>query len=403
MKKWTMMIVAAVCAISASNVPLSKQASLVEVYSSSEVTVKATGLGRNEKAAVGDLQKAAVWFVLYNGTDPLLKTVEAKARFDEQKDLFFDIMNISNYVTWESDKAISSMKTKLPTGKRGFKMVKTVRINRSALQTALEGMGILTSKDDLAEQIGLPFLMVIPETKKGETPLDVFESNNLATHSAGIIESFLTARKYDVVVPRAQEQLNDLASVQSELKGAAPDVSYQLALSLGADIYITFSGTVENSKAMVVVKAYETTTARLLGTETGYSAARPGVPAQALLEEAINGAIQNVLSRITSYWEDDVARGSQYKIIFKIMDEFTSDEIEEIQFAVSDAMDEMFSTYKENVIADRSMDYLAWATKDEYKRASAIYRDLKESLSSIANVKRITLNRKFLVFGIYQF
>lgn len=381
-----------------SNVPMSKQATLVEVYSSSEISLNATGFGRNEKLALTDLQRAAVWFALYNGTDPLLNDDQAKARFEQYQEDFF--ANVSEFITFEAQKVISSSKATLPDKRKGFKVIKNVRVNTSAIRARLESLGVLTSKDVLASQIGLPFIMVIPETPKGQTPLDVFNSNALARQSAGVIESFLTARKYDVVVPRAQEQLNDLASVQSELKGNEQDISYQLSLALGADIYITFSGTVKDSKANVVVKAYETTTARLLGTETGYSEKRPGASQEALVEEAINGAISNVLSRITAYWQDDVKRGSQYKLIFNVTGNFSADEIEEIQFAVSDAVDEMFSSSKENIIADKTMDYLVWAKNSEYSRSSNIYRDLQKNLASVAKVTRITLNRKLIVVGL---
>lgn len=383
-----------------SNLPMSKQATLVEVYSSSEISLNATGFGRNEKTALTDLQKAAVWFALYNGTDPLLNDEQAKARFEQYAESFFDLANVSKFITFEAQKVISSSKATLPDKRSGFKVIKNIRVNVAAIRADLESLGVLTSKDVLASQIGLPFIMVIPETPKGQTPLDVFNSNPLARQSAGVIESFLTARKYDVVVPRAQEQLNDLASVQAELKGSEQDISYQLSLALGADIYITFSGTVKDNKANVVVKAYETTTARLLGTETGYSQTRPGASQEALVEEAINGAIANVLSRVTAYWQDDVKRGSQYKLIFNITGNFNAAQIEEIQFEVSDLIDEMFSSSKENVIADKTMDYLVWAKNSEYSRSSNIYRDLQKKLASVAKATRITLNRKLIVIGL---
>jgi hypothetical protein len=385
-----------------TNVPTSKQATLVETYSSAEVTIKASGLGKKEKQAVGDLQKAAVYFVMFNGTDPLLNSDGAKLAFESKKETFFDIANITQYITWEADKVISSNKTRLPNGKNGFKITKMVRVNRKAVQDWLVLNKVVKSNSELSAEIGLPFIMVIPDTKKGETPLQVFDSNPLAKHSAATIESFLTARKYDVVVPRAQEQLVDLATVQGELKGAEEDVSYQLALSLGADIYIVYSGSVKDSKASVVVKAFETTTARLLGTETGYSEKRPGAAAEALVEEAINSTINQVLSRLKSYWADDAKKGSQYKVIFKVMDEFDEDELEDLQFAISDHIDAIFSLSKENVIADKTMDYLVWAKKSEFKKASNIYRSFKSEMADMSKVKRITLNRKFIVMGLYK-
>lgn len=383
----------------ASNLPISKQATLVEVYSSSEISLNVTGLGKNEKSAFSDLQKAAVWFTLYNGTDPLLNNNQAKARFEQYKEEFFDLGNVSKFITFEAQKVILSTKTTLPDKKKGFKVIKNIRVNVSAIRSELENLGVLVNKDILTAQIGLPFIMVIPETPKGQTPLQVFDSNPLARQAAGVIESFLTARKYDVVVPRAAEQLNDLASIQTELKGSE-DISYQLSLALGADVYISFSGNVQQNKATVIVKAYETTTARLLGTETGYSAARPNVAQEALVEEAINGAIQNVLARITAYWQDDIKRGSQYKLIFNVTANFSPKQIQDLQFEVSDLIEGMFSSSKENIIADRTMDYLVWAKNSEYSKASNIFRDIRSRLADKADVVRITLNRKLIVLGL---
>ncbi len=397
------LLVFAGCALAGkkTNLPMSKEASLVEAYSSSELTIKATGIGRNEKAAIADIYRSAVHFVLYGGTDPLLSTAEAQLKFSRIEEDFFAPSNLTKYISWESDKFTTSMKIRMANKKKGRKMTKMVRVNTKVLTDDLVARNIIIAKDVIAEEIGLPFIMVIPDVPTGQTPLQVFDANNLAKHSAAVIESYLTAKKYDVVVPRASEQLNDLSKIQSELKGAEEDVSYQLALSLGADVYIVYSGEVKNSKASVVVKAYETTTARLLGTETGYSKKRPGTSKEALVEEAINGAITNVLKRVNSYWMDDMKKGLQYKLIFKIMGDFDEDQTEEIQEEISDLIDDDFDRSKENIIADKTMDYLVWAKKDDFKKASKIYRFFKSELDDV-KVRKININRKMLILGIYE-
>jgi hypothetical protein len=383
-----------------SNLPLSKQASLVENYSSSEVTVQATGMGRRDRHALVDLRKAAVHFVLYGGTDPLLGTPEAKEKFENIEESFFEDTNVASYITWESDRVVSSADTRLPDGGRGVSITKHVRVNRERITEFLVSQDIIMSRKELAEEIGLPMIMVLPEVPEGQTPIEVFDSNPLARQAAGAIESHLTAKQYDVVVPRAQEQISDLTAIQSSLEGGEEDLSYQLALSIGADVYIVFSGKVENDKATVVIRAYETTTARLLGTETGYSERRPGASRQALTEEAVNGAISNVLNRVNNYWRDDMERGLQYKIIFRFSEDIDPYEREDIQFEIMDLMSSNFTRYNENVVTDHTMDYLAWAPKETYERASDIYRDFRGALRDYARVNRITLNRKLIVIGI---
>jgi len=382
----------------ASNLPMSKQATLVEVFSVSEISVNATGIGRNQRKAFGDLERSAVWFALYGGTDPILANDQARTNFEARQEAFF--ADVSRFISWRAQRANEALKTRLPSGRNGFRVVKNVRVNVALLRSELERMGVLVARADLVMQVGLPMIMVIPETPSGQTPLQVFETNPVARHSAAVIESFLTARRYDVIVPRASEQLNDLASVQAQLRGNEQDISYQLSLALGADIYITFSGQVDNNQARVSISAHETTTARLLGSETGFSARRPGASPEALVEEAINGAIQNVLARVTEFWIEDTRRGIQYKLIFNVTGNFTQRQIQDLQFEVSDIIQSMFATSREIIIADKTMDYLVWAKNPEHSRAMNIFRDIRERLAGRADVQRISINRKLIILGL---
>lgn len=383
----------------AANLPTSREASFMESYSSSEVMIKATGIGEGAEESNDDLLRSAVYFVLNGGTDPLLANSEAKNKFKVLEDKFFEMDNIRKYITWEAQK-ISGQKKIKRDGEKFLKRTKTVRVNKKALTEYLSSNGVIMSQDALAEAVGLPFIMVIPEVSKGKTPMQVLDANPLAKHAAATIESDLTAKQYDVVVPRASEQLNDVAQLSAEIKGAEEDVAYQVALSLGSDVYIVYAGRVEGGKASVSVKAYETTTARLLGTETGYSKTRPGTPMEPLVEEAIGDAINKVLQRVTNYWNRDVKVGMQYKMIFKMVGEFDEDETEEIQEQISDLFDDAFDRSKENVITDKTMDYLVWAKKDDFKKASKIYRYFKKKMKKTAKIRKININKKLIIMSV---
>jgi hypothetical protein len=400
-----------------SNMPLSNQASFVESYSPSEVTIKATGMGgksgffRNDmdKNAILDLRKAAVNFVLFLGTDPMLKTPEEKTKFESIQETFFANDNVNKYISWEADKVISSIKTTLPSKKDGVKITKMVRVNTKLLSDDMAAQGIMMSQSDLAGAIGNPFIMVIPDAPKGQSPLDVMDKNPLAKHTAAVIESYLTARKYDVQVPQAGDQLNEQIKMQAGVKGVEEDISYQLAMAIGCDVYIVYAGQVSPSgmgkKASLSCKAYETTTARLLGTETGYSQVRNSAD-EVLIEEAMNDAISKVLERLRSYWQDDLKKGLQYKLIFKLTGQFDEDQKTEIQDAVSDQIEEMCGkNFKENVITDKTLDYLIWAKKDEYGQASKIERKLRKELpAKVKGVKvnKININRKLIILEIKE-
>jgi hypothetical protein len=289
------------------------------------------------------------------------------------------------------------LKSRLPNGKEGMKITKAVRVNKKLLTDDLVSKGIIKSREELADAIGMPTIMVIPETPKGQTPLEVFDKNPLAKHAAAVIESYLTARKYDVLVPKAMDQINEMTKLQGEVKGVEEDPGYQLALALGSDVYIVFAGMVYSSnKVTLQLKAYETTTGRLLGTETGYSASRPG-PAEPLVEEAVNSAIDKVLQRLINYWQDDVKKGIQYKLVFKSI----SGSIDEaIKDKISDVMDEAFALSKENVVSDKTLDYNVWAKKGDYNKSSKIYRHFRDALKSTAKLTQININKKLIIIGI---
>ena len=220
----------------------------------------------------------------------------------------------------------------------------------------------------------------------------------------------MTARRYDVLAPDQASGVNDLVSASQSLKDVSEDASYMLALSVGADVYITYNITTESrkvgsttvKKAAVGVRAYETTTARLLGTETGYSVERPSMDA-VVIEEGINDAIEKVLARINAYWKEDLNRGVQYKVIISIATDYDLDDAENTLFSLTDALAKMSKSTKEVLLTDYTLDYLIWVDPAIYQKSSDIYRDIKKTMDRIlpdGKLQRVTMNRKLVVLKI---
>ena len=407
-----------------AQIPVSKEATLIEAVSSSEWLIEATGKymspeKREKKAkkdvdkngvtkATDDAKKAVVYFVLFGGTDPLISSSQERQKLDEYESFYFDMSNISRYISWEE--SALQKKVKLNGGK-GLKIVKRFKINKSILMKDLENHNILEAREDLADVFGNPFIMVLPEVEKGENPIEMLQSNQRLKHAASVIESFLTARQYDVVVPAAMENMDNLNAAQMSLGDQEEDFAYQLALSIGSDIYITYSGDLESAgygtdKYSMAVRAYETTTARLLGTETGYSQARKG-EIMVSIEEAMNGAIDNVLSRLINYWESDLKNGVQYKLVVSISTDFDEDEAESISFAFMDAVEEISNKSKENIATSQTLDYLLWCDPGKYDKSSKVYRYLKKKFGNFvedegvtAKLRKINVNRKMILLKV---
>ena len=403
-----------------SQSPTAKQAFLVETVSSSEVLIEATGIyngvGKRDRhkkkdtkknglgRALEDAKRTAIYFLLFSGTDPLLKDQEDQNNFQTHASYFYNIKNISNYVTYEDSKLIKKINI---NGGKGLKIVKRYKINKEILRNDLEIKNVIKAKSDLISQLGNPVILVLPSVKKGESPINILLKNSTYRHAASVIESYLTSRQYDVVVPEQMEALETLNTAQLELGDREDDYSYQLALSVGSDIYIEFSGVEEKAgygtnKYAANVRAYETTTSRLLGTETGYSQARKG-ELMLCVEEAMNDAVDKVLARITSYWNEDLSQGVQYKLVLNMASDFDEEQIEEIQFVLIDVIENMTNKSKENILTSQTMDYNIWCDPREYNKSSKVYRNLKESFKNEdieGTISKININRKMILLKV---
>jgi len=417
MKRFQAIVLAAICIITftersaaQSNMPVSKEAVFIETYSPTEVTIKAKGIApkgffTSDIAAVegaeNDARKSAVLFVLQGMTDALLTTEQEKNAFAAIQEGFFNLDNINTYITYMGNDLISRVNTK-----DGLKIEKLIRVNKEKLAADLVVKGILKGREALAESIGNPSIMVIPDFKKGESPIQLLQTNPLLKKGAEIIESYLTARKYDVLVPEQQANLEDLNKGQQQLGGREEDYAYQLALSVGSDVYITYNVSIEpvsmGRKAVVGCRAFETTTARLLGTETGYSPSRPSAPDAALVEEGMKDAIDRVLARIASYWKDDMTRGVQYKLVVSIGSGFSEDKTEEIQFAFQDAVQVVAKKSKENIVTKQTLDYLIWCDVNKFDKTSKVYREVKKVFdkANLGTLRQVNINRKMILLKI---
>lgn len=421
----TIAIVMAVNIIAmSSNLPISRQGTLVESVSPSELLIYATGISKWKKGdskardidnyllryAENDARKAAVYFVLFGGTDPLLASEKERNAFNRIQEDFFQIDNVRKYIAWEGHELIKRTKREV-VKKREYELTidKAFKINKQEIQDYLVKSGILTARETLADAVGLPFLMVIPAVTKGKNPIETLKGDARQSHAAKVIESYLTARRYDVFVPEQSVDLNELASAQKMVKDVADDLSYQLALSIGSDVYITYEINIEadkynTKKASASVRAFETTTARLLGTETGYSPSSQASD-MVLIEQAVNDAIDKVLNRINAYWKEDIGRGVQYKVIVSIEGGFDVDQTEDIAFVLGDVLREISKNgrYKENVVTGQTLDYIVWCDANSYGQSSQLYRHLRQKFSEkfpSGSLRQINLNRKMALLKV---
>jgi hypothetical protein len=393
--------------------PRSNEAAFVETTEPGIVMIKATGIGVDDenrkpkaseldKSANLDARRAAVWFVLFGGTDPLVRGDEERLLFEQNQRDFFQSKEIVKFIAWEAN----YYDTRVRMGKK-LKITKTFKINRRILNEELVKRGIIKSKDEIVQELGRPNIMVLPEKKKDISQLDLLKTEPNLKKAAEVIESYLSADGYEVVIPEQQETLQQMTSAQFAVSGLEDDYSYMLALSVGSDVYITYTvdiseqrvGTTKVKKASVGCRAYETTTARLLGSETGYSPSRNTSDA-VLIEEAMKDAIDKVILRVFNYWENDMKNGIQYKMIIKVATDFDELDAEDILFNVSDAVDAIAKDKKENVFADYTLDLNIWCDPQAYGSSTDIYRAMRKEYAGRGQLRREVLTRKLILLKI---
>ena len=389
-----------------TNVPVSREGNIEDYTNPAEILVYATGIGTDTNSAILDARRAAVYLILSGGTDPLLQTPEEKNKFRPLQEGFFEASHIRNFISWEA----SAIKDRLKMADGRLKARKHFKVNKTLVNNWLIENGVKLERDELVE---IPIMiMVIPEVQKGKDPVQTMNSNTNLRHAAGAIKSYLTALQYDVQVPEQMNLIQDISQAQEALEGMEEGYGYQLALAIGSDVYITYTTNIESRsvggrtvrKANTIVKAFETTTARLLGEETGYSEERPAVDS-AVVEEAVHGAIDKVLSRINAYWKKDLKRGIQYKLILRIEGAFDEDEREDIAFAISDLLKEFCNISKEVLATDMTLDYLVWVDSEKYSQSRDLYRDLRRSFPQEfrgGKISSININRKLLLLKITE-
>ncbi|MBN2280187.1 MAG: hypothetical protein JXQ65_06380 [Candidatus Marinimicrobia bacterium] len=393
--------------------PRSKEASFVETTEPGIVMIKASGIGVDndnkkpkasvlDKSANLDAARAAVWFVLFGGSDPLITNDQSKMLFDQYQQDFFGSKNITKYIAWQAD----YYDNRVSQGKK-LKITKSFKINRRILTEDLVSRNIIKSMEEVAVKMGRPNIMVLPEKKQDVSQLDLLKTDQNLKKAAEVIESYLSADGYEVVIPEMQETIQQMTSAQFAVSGHEDDMSYLLALSVGSDVYITYTvdvseqrvGSTIVKKAAVGCRAYETTTARLLGSETGYSPSRNTADA-VLIEEAMKDAIDKVILRVLSYWEKDMVNGIQYKLIVKVSSDFDQDEAEDILFDVSDVLDEIAKSKKENIFADYTLDLNIWCAGDDYPGSTDIYRAMRKKYEGQGSLKREVITRKLILLQV---
>lgn len=238
-----------------------------------------------------------------------------------------------------------------------------------------------------------PVLMVMPE---GKNPLEIVEKNASANAIVAAANEYLTAKGYEVKSLAYSQELDEIMQMQNEIS-ETDDPSYLLGMAFGADVYIKFSGSINtHNTVFMTLNAYESSTGRMLGTQSdsvsnkSYSSANRNL----FVQEALKKTMPGLERKILSYWAADIKKGVQYKIVMKIDERFTGDELEDLQDGVISSLRENVGQIRVNNTTDKIIDLSIYVNAKELPDAFSVYSAIRKSVSSLATARKDNIFNK---------
>jgi hypothetical protein len=181
------------------------------------------------------------------------------------------------------------------------------------LQSELSAKGIAASADEVAEAVGNPSIVALA-TKR-------FKKHAMAEAAASRINEYLQEHDFDLKHAQGVADLNDIVGQLGEVAGHDEDEAAQIALALGAEVYVTYQATVQPGRGTVKVqasvRAYETTTGNALADATGWSHDRPEGHAQIAFDEAFSDAIKKAEDLMVRKWKGQMSKGKPFFIVWR--------------------------------------------------------------------------------------
>ncbi len=362
--------------------PTSWQAEVVESLDGNRVRVNAIGVGDDTDEAKLDGFRAAVNRVAQD----LVQSQEERFGWEASSDEVFG--KAGQYI--ESYK----IKSRRKEGDIDVKLTLDLVVNRKRLNDDLVAMGVLKAQRELLSDLKNPSIVVIAE--------DAVKTKAWRRLATDHVTGYLTTRKFEVLDEGQVTKLQGMSADTRAAVGTAPDAVAQIALQLGGDIYIVYDVKVDRAKvgrdgtvkASASARAFETTTARSIGSATGFSreyAATAGSDEKAVAE-ALSDAIDRVLVNVMDYWKDDAIKGFQFLI--EVRGDFKGDGGEKIRRDIYRIVKETAPEFKENLATDRSLNYRVWYKGSNTDLLFAL-QDRFESATG-RKLKSVSQNRKLI-------
>lgn len=257
---------------------------------------------------------------------------------------------------------------------------------------------------DMQNSASTPTIMVMPaKSGSGKSELEVVTDNPMSKAMMESINGYLTQKKYEVKSLEGQSQLDDVIKMQNDIANTDDDMSYLASLVLGADIYVKYSGSVQTDNVVVEVNAYETSTGRLLGSQTAEVKNNGHVSQtnlRANVQAAARKAMPNLEKKILAYWSSNLQKGVQYKVVMNLKGEFTDSQIEDLHDFTVSSLKKTFNSVTVNVLTEKTIDLVVYADPGRYADSQEVYSEIRKILKSNAETKKINITKKLILMDL---
>lgn len=245
-----------------------------------------------------------------------------------------------------------------------------------------------------------PTVLVAPALGRGDNAsIEVIRKNPLAKTAMEVINAYLSSRDYSVIGLESQAQLDEVVQLQSDIAGNDEDLAYVAGLSVGADINITYSGSIQEDNIVIDLNATEASTANLLASES-ISMKDEGEGMRLLVQKAMQEGIVKLENKVRDRLAADLEKGVQYKVVAHLTGEFTDEQAEEISNMVSVQIRKKFNKMQVISMSRNTFDLLVFADPDTYDDAQMVYNVFYEGLDGLAKVRKQNITKKLIILEI---
>ena len=266
-----------------------------------------------------------------------------------------------------------------------------------AAASAAEDDGIIVSTVNFKTR---PTVLVAPAMgAKMAGSIDVIRRNPLAKTAMEVINAYLTSRDYTVIGLESQSQLDEVVQLQSDIAGNSEDLAYVAGLSVGADINITYAGSIQEDYIVIDLNASEASTANLLASES-IRLKDNGESQRVLVQKAIQLAIKKLENKVRGRLAEEQEKGALYKVVAHLTGDFTDDQAEEISNMVSIKIRKKFNKMQVISMSRNTYDLLIYVDPNKYEDAQMVYGEFVESLEGLAKVRKQNITKKLIILEI---